>query len=316
MKPKLVIILVLAFLGIATYFVVRSLFGVALTSFTIPASETRGTTMMLNPSAAGSIAVSPKMMGDFGGDVYYPQPTAPIIYPYPNNNDTSLYNPNRVYLKNSAFSFVVTDTSKYVFDVSNYFLTIGGRILSSQINSTDKFTYAYLMAKIPVDKFDEVNMKVKDGVKKIISANTNSTDDTARLDSSSTQLDQLKADELNKQKDIAAEKDATRLAQLKLELKYIQDQIKAAQTQVKQVTAQTDYATVTLTVADSERYFRPISSDQPDLKETWDNSLASLVSILLLVAAFTIQVAVFSVLWLPVVLAGWFVAKKVNAKKQ
>ncbi|MBU1104674.1 MAG: hypothetical protein ABII16_00295 [Patescibacteria group bacterium] len=77
----------------------------------------------------------------------------PIVSPYI-TPDAALNVENRVYEKYSSFSVVVDSVEKYTSNLTNYFLSIGGRILSSNLNTSDKTTVASLTVKVPVEKFN------------------------------------------------------------------------------------------------------------------------------------------------------------------
>jgi len=241
------------------------------------------------------VSISPPMGGGYGG------------------GGNALDVNNRVYMKTSSFGVVVPDVTRYVTDMTAYFTSIQGRILSSQMNTYGKYMYAYMTVKVPVDKYDEANMKVRNGVKKILNQSVNSTDETGTYTNVTTNLADLEQKKLDKEKELLTVYTDAEKKRIQLEIDQLSYQIKYSQDQVKQVDETVNWATVTITASDSESYFKPYDpSASTDLKDVLDQSLSQLGRLFIMIAALLIQVLVFSVLWLPVLLVIKLVVSKIH----
>jgi chemotaxis protein histidine kinase CheA len=207
---------------------------------------------------------------------------------------------------------LVNNISKYVNALSDYFLTIKGRILSSQINSEGDYAHAYIQVKVPVDKFDEANLRIRNEAKEVMGQNVNSLDRTGNLVTSQTKLDELEEKRLEKEQALLVAKTENEKKRLELEIKNLNSQIKKAENEVKNVETKTDYATITLTIADNKRFFKPVNEETPDLTIVFEDAIRTVLKIIVWAVAVAIQIVVFSLLWLPLV----FLIKKLLFTKK
>lgn len=236
---------------------------------------------------------------------------APDFFPPFYGGDDALDVNDRVYEKYSSHSLVVNNTSDYMRQIKEYILSVEGRILSSSMGTSDKFSYGYLQAKIPVTKFEESQSRITDNVKKVVAENLNAQDRTGQLvntQDSLTYLQDQKA-ELEIQLD-EAKTDADK-KRLQLQITRLETQIKNAQNQVENTQDLVEYANISIQVSDNERYFNPNSS--PDLSSEFERAWESISDVFFLLIRLSIWVVVYGLLWLPVVvIVRWLFGKRAN----
>jgi len=224
----------------------------------------------------------------------------------------------RVYEKNSNFSLVVSDVTRYIYDISSYFLSNGGRIMSSSINTSDKYQSAYLYARVPVDNFDEANIKVKTNIKKVYSEYISSSDETAQQSTSKTELDRLQEEKYGKEEQLWTTYDDAVKQRLEQDIKKLENQIRLEQIRLKSIESKTSWASIKITVSNNEKYFKPYNPNETDLSAVFEESLNTVMNILLKGLVLVIQVAVFSLIWLPplLIIKILFFRKKPNKGKK
>lgn len=239
----------------------------------------------------------------------------PDDYPYipPPVKNEALEVEERLYQKSAYFSLVVSDVSKYVKGVTNYFVSIKGRILSSDINTTGKWESATLVVKVPVERFDEANLRIKEEAKKIISESISAQDETGDYVSAFEEVQRLKKEKIEKQKQLLMTSKKAEKEAIELQIKYLDEQINKTYQKVTDVKNRLAYASISLRVSNNERYFSGTQKNlKPDLWEVVQQAFGALVELMYLIAYFLIWVIVFGILWLPAVLIIRLIWKKVK----
>lgn len=222
--------------------------------------------------------------------------------------DEALEVEERLYQKSAYSSLVVNDVSKYVKGITSYFVSIKGRILSSNINLAGKYESATLVVKVPVERFDEANLRIKEEARKIVSESVSVQDETGAYVSAFREVERLQKEKMEKEKQLLMTSKKTEKGAIELEIKYLDEQINRAYQKVTDVKNRLDYASISLRVSNNERYFSGTSTkEKPDLWEVGQQAFEALRGVLYLIAYFLIWVIVFGVLWLPIVLIARFV---------
>ncbi len=265
------------------------------------------TTMQIDPSVAvDSVGFSGKM--------------APEGMPLPEyyNQDEALSVEDRVYQKYSDHRLVVKDVSIYMRTLKEYLLSIEGRIISSSTNVDAAFSSGYLTARVPVAKFEEATGRVTEGVKKVMGESISAQDrtgDVVRVDETLLKLQDQKAVKEAELAD-AIKNQATSATQLRIkqQIDSLQRQIESVQKQGEGVQEDVEYATMTISVADSEKYFLG-GEYQPTPWEAFLEAIRSLGGSASTLVRALIWVIVYSVLWLPVVLLWRWVSGKFSQPK-
>ncbi len=249
---------------------------------------------------SNTVGIASDMASNRGG---YAQPYQP-----PSNND-ALEVDDRVYQKTGYYQLVANDAAQYLQQLKEYILSIDGRVLSTNLNSNQRYQYGTLVAKVPVAKFEEATQRVTEGVDKVMSENVNAQDRTSQEVTLNNKLDSLEEEKLDKE--IELEEATTTLAkkQIELDIKRLENQIQQVQTQQKTLSEKVDYSTLSVSVADSEAYFNP-GSYKPSIKEQIRQAWESVSGILYIIVYVAIWFSVYSILWLPLIALVFLLKRK------
>lgn len=231
------------------------------------------------------------------------EPMMGILPPYYYGDD-ALDVGERSYEKYSYHSVVVDNVNTYMRGLKEYFMSVGGVVLNSSMSTVDKYESASLYVKVPVDKFDEATGRITEDVEKVIDESVSASDITGQVvntQESVTVLEEQKALKVAQLADAQTQLEKTRI---QIEIDRLDRQIASAKQAQESVETRTQYASVSITAASNEKYFNPGTTGDfsYELERAWE-SLRSFVKVLLV---FGIWVAVYSIVWAPVV---WIVSK-------
>lgn len=221
--------------------------------------------------------------------------------------DDALDIETRSYEKYSDHSVVVDDVGTYIRGLKEYFLSINGVILSASTGSMDKYESGSLYVKVPVEKFDEATSRVTENVEKIINESVSASDITGQVVNTAETVTVLQDQRRLKEAQLADAKTEVEKTRIQIEIDRLTRQITAAEKAQESVEARTVYAALSVLAADSERYFNPGSTGdfRYELERAWE-SLKSFIKVLFV---FGIWMAVYSVIWAPVI---WIASKIIS----
>ena len=263
------------------------------------------------------------MMDGFGGGYGITEPMmaeAPVMEPklavdstgmdimrdsYPQYyGDDALYMEERSYEKFSYHSVVVSDVSKYMRGLKEYFSSLDGVILNSTVNSSSKYESASLYVKVPVEKFDEATARVTEEVKKVMDESINASDITGQVVNTDENLTYLQEQKTLKEATLKDAQTEVAKAKIQIEIDRLARQITAAQKAKESVVSRTQFASLNITAAGNEKFFNPGATGDfgYELERAWE-SLKSFIKVLLV---FGIWIVVYSIVWAPVV---WIINK-------
>lgn len=218
--------------------------------------------------------------------------------------DNALYMEERSYEKSSYHSVIVSDVTKYMRGLKEYFSSIDGVILSSSVNSSGKYESASLYVKVPVGKFDEATVRITEDVKKVMDESLSASDITGEVVNTSDVVTSLQEQKALKEASLKDAQNEVAKTKIQIEIDRLSRQITAAQKAQESVTTRTKYASLNITAASNEKYFNPGTTGDfgYELERAWE----SLKSFLKVLGVFGIWMFVYSIVWAPVV---WIINK-------
>lgn len=233
----------------------------------------------------------------------------PLYYPYPSSD--ALEVTDRSIQKYSYHSLVVDDVSEYLRSTRDYILSNGGIVLSyTQDTQANDYVSGNISAKVPVNKFDEVVSHITQGAKKVLSESVSAQDVTGQVVSVAEKLQSL--EDAKATQEIALEEATTAIEKrrIQLEIDRLNRQIEQVKKSQENVEDTLEYATINISVANKEYYFnggasRPFTDV---LREAW----YSLKNTGIGLAYFLIWVAVYAIIWIPVLLLARWIWGKVR----
>lgn len=266
----------------------------------------------------GSIGMTEPAMGMRGTQVNpmyrtpsdYTKSTSDIFMPPPYYDDEALSVEPRLYDHSAYQAVVVSNVSEYMRQVKEYLQSNGGKIMHVSQYTSDDIQYAYLDARIPTEKFDEATGLFASRAKKMITESLNTQDVTGQQKSMVDQLVKLEERKAAKATELSNATTVADRQRIQTEIDQINSMIESLKDYQTKFTEDIKYATINLTVADSERYFNPEmgGSTSDELR----SALRSLKSTAKVLGVFAIWVAVYAVLWLPIVLGLRWMWSKIN----
>lgn len=230
-----------------------------------------------------------------------------MIAPYPGGmGGDALGEPDRAIEYSASHNLVVDDVPTYMQDIRAYVQSVGGQVLywNQGKEPLQLYRYGSMTAKVPVSSFEPALNKITSGVKDIITEHQNMADVTGQKEYSNEEVERLRGEIAVLEAELAETTTESARVRIQNQLAQLRRQLSDAERGVEQVAELVDYATVSITVSDSERYFggRHQPSPGEDIREALQSVWRSIGSVIRLV----IWVAVYAVIWLPVVaLVGW-----------
>lgn len=243
-----------------------------------------------------------------GRDMVYDQ-MGSIMPPYPVYNNDALDVDQRVYEKRSYHYVLVKDVAGYLQKIREYALSINGRILSSSANSNAGYESGYLSIKVPVAKFEEATSRATSDVKKVLQESISAYDKTGELVGNNEQLAKLQDTKLQKQIDLEQAKTELERRRIQLEINRLDQQIAQAEKQLANTEKSVEYATLEISATNQEPYYSGNDLNPwQEMKRAWQ----SMWGVLMLVLSIAVWLAVYGLVWLPVLLIAKWVIKKIK----
>lgn len=229
--------------------------------------------------------------------------------PYPGGDD-ALDVSERVYDRSAYQGVVVSNVTEFVKQVKEQILSVNGKVLSSSQSTDDDMQSAYIMAKVPAEKFDDITGMISAKAKKVMNESINSTDVTGQQVSLSEKMTELQEQKAKKATELAAARTEADKQRIQAELDRIDKQAVQLQKAQERFTEEVQYATISLTVANTERYFNPEADENisGEIRRAW-KSLGGTGKI---IAHFMVWVIVYAVIWLPIVMGARWLMRKLN----
>lgn len=308
-KHSVLIVLSLATLTLVAVFVrqngMSSLFGMRMVNDGVYSEQ-------IMPMAGGFGEMGLDYPGVISSAVSNKMAIEPMIGSMPPYyDDYALDVEERSYEKSSYHSVVVDDVSKYLRGIKEYFSSINGVILSSNMSSSGKYESGSVYVKVPAEKFDEVSVRVTEDVEKVVDENISAYDVTGQVVRTDENLQSLQDQKALKEAALLDAQTEVEKKRIEIEISRLERQIENAQKAQESVTARIEYASVSITAAQSERYFNPQANG--DIRYEFERAWESLKSFFKVAALFGVWILVYSVVWAPIV---WILNKIVKKFKK
>ncbi len=263
-----------------------------------PATETMPMQKLFPGEGAGYGAAEPGLMMDqqFARDISSTGFFPPYYPP-----DDALYVDNRVTLRSANFQVIHRDVSAYMNSMKEFIESVDGRVLSYSTNSFNRYNSGYLYAKVPLNRFDETNMRAKEGVRKIVQENVSVDDITGQVVNQEEQIKRLESQIQEKEIELAGLNAGTPdYRRVQLQIETLERQLEQARSAQGTTAENTQFAAISISAADSERYYNP--GVPGDFRGEFEAAWESLKETFLKLGVFAVWIAVYAVIWLPLVL--------------
>lgn len=232
-------------------------------------------------------------------------PTPPIYYP----SDEALDVVDRSVHYSAYHSVVVNDVDQYIRLMREYIQSVGGTVLSYNTGTTDNnYLYGSINARVPQDKFEDTTRKVTENVRTVVTASVDMHDVTGQVVSVAEQIQKLEDQVAEQQVELEAATTDVARSRIQVVIDRLERQLEQLQKTQEVVEDRVEYASITISASNREYYFtgggqRPLSDV---VREAWH----SLRSTGFGLVYFLIWVAVYAIIWVPILLlARWLWGK-------
>lgn len=241
--------------------------------------------------APGSQVTSDVIMGSRGSGigVYTPQNEAA---PTPQIKDRKVQT-------ESNMSVVVKDFEPAVSTIKNEVTSLGGYVVSTDLNTPQGISTGYVVARVPADKMDAFLAFVRKSVYRITYSHISGTDVTDQYVDIQARLATLNKTKAKYEEFFNKATNVNDLINIQNYILQVQGQIEQLQGQLKYMDATTSTSLITINLSTDE-YSLPYAPEQP-----WSPSIIfklairSLIGTLRGLGSLAIWIAVYSVIWVP-----------------
>lgn len=237
-----------------------------------------------------------------------------IMPPTPN---TPAVDSGRNIIQNSMLSMVVTDVEQSSQKIEQLAKDNGGFIANSSLSSyesTKQITNATLQARIPQDRLQGFLDTLKTYAVQVKSISTSSDDVTTQVRDLQAEISNLQEQETQLRAFFERTSNITQLLEVERELNRVRTQIDQKQGQLNYYERASALSTVTINLALDESQLPASPTDRFQPQAAWNAAVASLLGLLQNAAYAGIYLLVFSIFWLPLIIAIT-AYKKLHSKK-
>lgn len=240
---------------------------------------------------------------------------APEIYPQP--YEPVSQNADRVVIQSSDLSLLVKDVRGTGDQILEYTKTAGGFMVTTSYNSPDESPFAQIAVRIPTEKLDEALKYFRSLAVKVTSENLMGTDVTEQYEDLDTRLSTFRATKTKFEEILNKAVTVQEIMEVQREIINLQQQIDMTLGQKMALSDNAKLTKITIYLSSDELSlpYVPDTSFRPNL--IFKQAVRSLVETLRSTASLAIWLVVFSVIWVPILLAyiGFMRWKKTRNKK-
>lgn len=223
--------------------------------------------------------------------------SAPMPVP-PVREGAPVPNVDKKIIKNGSIELKVDDAGKVAREINDIAKKLGGDIFSSNSRRQSNGSLrGNLTVKVPVDKFDEAMENIRKSGEKVISESVNADDVTMEYIDLKARLDNKKVEEETFKKLLDRSGNLKDILSVTRELTRVRSEIDSLEGQLKYMTAQTDMATINITLSE----FVQISTDRDSWKP-WRTVTKSLHNLILNTQNFVDGLIEFVIVQLPILI--------------
>lgn len=273
-------------------------------------------------SNSGSVSVGSSQYGmsapSFGFDsVGESARVAPDIAP--TTPQSTAVDSGRNIIQTSSISMVVKDVGTTATEIEQLAKDNGGFIANSSQSSSQsskEVTSANLQARVPQDKLQSFLDTLKSKAIQVKNISTTSDDVTTQVRDLQAEIDNLRKQEEQLRTFFERTTNITQLLEVERELNRVRTQIDQKQSQLNYYERASALATVSINLALDESELPSTPTDRFQPQAVWNAAVASLLGLLQNLAYLAIYLAVFSIIWIPLLIIAYIIRKRRKTQKQ
>lgn len=236
---------------------------------------------------------------------------APGYWPQPH---MGLGESDRIYEQYADYQLVVSSVPDYLKQQREYILGQEGRILSFSQGRGDDARYGYITAAVPVEKFDQVTDQVVSGATEVIGENMSMSDVTGQGVQLDRERERLEQELFELELQLERNTDEALRRRLEQQIAGVERQLQSISDQESGLVERVTYGTLSISAADNEKYFNPDARGSllDELRAAFD----SLADVGYVIGVFLIWIAVYSIIFIPVVFGARWLWNKYKRRQK
>ena len=250
---------------------------------------------------------------DYG---YAPEAKGGLSFPVPPIQPPVTDTANRIVIKDSQLSLLVKDVRATGDKILAQTKTLGGFMVNTSYNRPDELAFGTITLRIPTTKLDEALKYFRSLAIKVTSENLQGTDVTDVYVDLDKRLATLAETEAKFKEILAKATKVEDILQVQQQLISLQDQIDSLKGQKLSLEKQAQYTSVTIYLSTDELAlpYAPDEAFRPDV--IFKQAVRSLLGSIRDLGELLIWIAVYAVIWIPVLGAIIFYRKRQQRKSQ
>lgn len=273
----------------------------ALMPFSYRTSNFGGEMMMQR----GAVGVAPAAQFGKSMDVYESAPPATG-----GGGGAVVPAPERMVSRNVQLSMVVKDVAQTVQTLIDTAEGAGGYMVSSTLTNPTQSGTATVAVRVPSKSLRDVTEAFKKLGVKVVSERVSGQDITDQYQDIKERLRLLEETKVKFENILKTSTDVQDTLSVLREIQQLQYQIDSLVGQEKYLASAAQYSLVTVTMSQDE-YELPFAPDEPwSASNVFKQAVRELIRTLRMFAEQLIWFGVFAVIWLPVVLVGFFIYRR------
>lgn len=217
---------------------------------------------------------------------------------------------NRMVVQESSLSLLVKDVRQALTSVKGKIESLGGYIVESNLSSPEQSPSGQIILRVPQEKLDEALIFLRAQAVKVVSENLSGSDVTDQFVDNEARLKILNANKARFEEIMAKAVTVEDILRVQQEIFNLQTQIDAIVGQQNYLTktAQTSRITVYLSTDELALPYAPSDSWRPEV--ILKNAVRSLLKTLQNLGTLIIWLAVYGVVWVPVLLVAFLIYRR------
>ncbi len=221
---------------------------------------------------------------------------------------------DRMIVTDSYLSLVVENVASSVDEAKTYATSLGGYFVNSSINRPEEGGMGTISLRIPADKLPEALTHFRDSAVTVVSEDLTGSDVTDQFVDNEERLRVLEANKARFEAIMAQATDIDDIVRVQGEIFSLQSQIESIKGRQQYLEQTSKMALVTLYMSTDELAlpYAPVDGWRPEV--IFKTAVRELVMTVRGIGTAAIWIAVYSIIWLPLLLIGWLLKRRSNKK--
>jgi len=222
---------------------------------------------------------------------------------------------DRLVVKTGFINMIVKDVVSVSGQISKLVGEVGGFVVESNISRLEDEPRGTIVVRVPVTRLDDVLEKVRSYSVKVTSEQITGEDVTSEYVDLKSQLRNLEATEAQFLKILEKAANVTEILSVQRELSQIRGQIENTKGRIEYLEKSAALSKLTINLALDEESLPATPSEKWKPVTVLKSSVRALVAFSRNFSYLAIRVIIFAPVWLPPVIALWYLRRRFRKKK-